>query len=284
MVKYTSCMMNDQEMLELLEQTYLEKAVVRKLEAEKKRRLSFSGAKNFRDLGGYQTQDSRTVRWGLLYRSDCLHRLTNRDIKGLSALGLYRIIDFRADYEKEKEPDRLPAEMKEHLVEIPILDKCARDEFVKNLKHVDSVRYMLETNVELATRFTPEIRQFMNVLLTAHGRPILFHCAAGKDRTGFAAAITLRMLGIPHDIVMEDYLLTNEYFLPAYQWHLFLLRLQKGNRYVETLKGMMVAHPSYLSAGFEAIDRHYGSFENYIYNDLGLQTKDVEYLKSLYLE
>ncbi len=270
--------------MELLEQTHLEKAVVRNLKAEKKRRLSFSAVKNFRDLGGYQTLDGRIVRWEVLYRSDCLHRLTNTDIRDLSTLGLHQIIDFRADYEKEKEPDRLPADMKNRLVEIPILDNSSRAEFVKNLKNIDPVRYMIETNVELATRFTPEMRQFIDILLSSDGRPILFHCAAGKDRTGFAAAITLRMLGVPHDVVMEDYLLTNKYFLPAYKWKLSLLQLLRGRKLVETVTGMMVAHPSYLSAAFDTIDRDHGTFENYVQNGLGITNKDVKKLKSLYLE
>ncbi len=174
--------------------------------------------------------------------------------------------------------------MKNRLVEIPILDNSSRAEFVKNLKNIDPVRYMIETNVELATRFTPEMRQFIDILLSSDGRPILFHCAAGKDRTGFAAAITLRMLGVPHDVVMEDYLLTNKYFLPAYKWKLSLLQLLRGRKLVETVTGMMVAHPSYLSAAFDTIDRDHGTFENYVQNGLGITNKDVKKLKSLYLE
>ena len=76
---------------------------------QQKRHLIFSGVKNFRDLGGYQTLDGKTVRWEKLYRSDDLHKLTNSDLKHLAALDLDRIIDFRAEYEKEVRPDRLPA-------------------------------------------------------------------------------------------------------------------------------------------------------------------------------
>ena len=274
----------------MLEEAYLEKVVTGESNESKKRHLDFSGTKNFRDLGGYRTADNRTVRWGVLYRSDALHKLTNTDHKHLAALALDRIIDFRAEHEKEHEPDRLPTELSKRVVEIPITDSStrvwheSRDEFVRNLKTMDPVKYMVETNAELATRFTPEIQQFFRVLLSVEGCPILFHCAAGKDRTGFTAAVLLRVLGVPQETVMEDYLLTNQYFMFTYKWSLILLQLTKGKRFANVVKGFMEAHPAYLSAAFEAMDRKYGSFENYIHNGLELTETQVEHLKKLYLE
>jgi protein-tyrosine phosphatase len=274
----------------MLEQMDLGKKIASGTDAHANRRLPFSGAKNFRDLGGYKTVDGRTVRRGLLYRSDRLHKLTDEDLKFLSALSLERIIDFRAEQESQREPDRLPAGTEIHLVAIPISDSSttiwidSRDEMVKSLKNIDPARSMIATNVELATRFTPEMRQFMGELLNSNGRPLLFHCTAGKDRTGFAAAISLRMLGVPHETVVEDYLLTNQYFFSAYKWSLVLMQLLRGKRFVDNVKGFMMAHPSYLSAAFEAIDREHGSFENYARDGLGLAERDVEQLKMLYLE
>jgi protein-tyrosine phosphatase len=290
MAEYTSDMLNEQEMAELLEETYLDAAAVQVFTTLSDRRLPFSGAKNFRDLGGYQTMGGKSLRWGMLYRSDSLHKLTDADLKRLSDLDLDRIIDFRSPLEKEKEPDRLPVELAARLVAIPILDSStqiyqhSRDEFVKNLKNIDAVQSMVQTNVELATCFTLELRMFLDVLLSSNGRPILFHCAAGKDRTGFAAAILLRILEVPHDMVMEDYLLSNRYFLAAHRWGLYLLRILKGKRFAEAVVGMVRVHPLYLSAAFQAIDRNHGSFENYVCSALGLTARDVEHLKSLYLE
>jgi protein-tyrosine phosphatase len=181
---------------------------------ENKRRLEFSGAKNFRDLGGYRTVDGRAVVWGILYRSDQLQKLTNSDLNHLTALMLDRIIDFRAEHEKEEAPDRIPLNSDIRIVEIPILDSSTEiwrdthNQLVKdNLKNIDSAKFMIQMNIELATRFTPQMRQFVHELFSASGRPVLFHCAAGKDRAGFAAAILLRILGVPLEMVMEDYLL-----------------------------------------------------------------------------
>lgn len=251
------------------------------------RHLKFAGTKNFRNLGGYQTTDGRTVRWNLLYRSDALHKLTETDLRRLAALQLDRIIDFRAAHEREQEPDRLPAGVS--VVPIPILDSStrvwhdAREEFVKNLKNIDPAHYMIETNVELATRFTPEFRLFLHELLSASGRPVLFHCAAGKDRTGFAAAVLLRILGVPQATVTEDYLLTNKYLLAGYRWDLMKARLFKGREFAAVIKGFMQAHPTYLAAAFDALEREHGSFENYVRDGLGLTEAEVERLKHIYL-
>jgi protein-tyrosine phosphatase len=252
--------------------------------------LPFSGAKNFRDLGGYRTMDGKLVRWGLLYRSDSLHKLTNADLKRLSDLGLEWIVDFRSPREKEDWPDRLPAGMDARIVEIPIVDssteiyQSSRDELVKSLKNIDPQQYLTVTNRELATRFTTEMRKFIDVLFLSNGRPILFHCTAGKDRTGFAAAIMLRMLGVPQDVVMEDYLLTNKYFYTAHRRNLLLLRLVKGSQIARVVSGMLQADSAYLSAAFQAIDQNHGSFDLYVHRELGLAIQDVDRLKSLYLE
>ena len=262
-----------------------------KVKESRERRLPFSGARNFRDLGGYQTLDGKFVRWGLLYRSDSLHKLTKADLKRLSDLGLEWIVDFRSPREKEEWPDRLPAGIAARIVEIPIIDtstqlyqQSSRDEIVKNLKTVDPVRYLTETNIQLATRFTTEMRRFLDILLSSNGRPTLFHCTAGKDRTGFAAAITLRILGVPHAVVMQDYLLTNQYFYAAHRRNLLLLRLLKGKQVADVVSGMIKADSSYLSAAFLAIDQNHGSFDHYVHEALGLAIQDVDRLKSLYLE
>ena len=211
------------------------------------RRLVFSGAKNFRDLGGYPSTDGRSVRWNLLYRSDALHKLTDADHERLVDLDLERIIDLRAEPEAEQEPDRLPADLSRRLVHIPMSDNETnavfetRDVFIKNLKNIDAVQFLLQTNTEFVTRFTPQFKQFLHEVLSASGRPVLFHCAAGKDRTGFAAAILLRILGVPHHVVQEDYLLTNQYLYKAYGWVLGIVFLLKGKRVATAVKGLMVA-------------------------------------------
>lgn len=275
----------------MFDQIYLEGQRVGRIPPLVNRRLPFVGAKNFRDLGGYQTTDQRTIRWGRLYRSDCLHKLTAADLRRLTSLALDRIIDFRADHELAQAPDRLPSEVKIRVVRIPILDSStevwrdSREQFLKdNLRKLDPVYAMIETNIELATYFTPQLQMFVQEVLSANGRPLLFHCAAGKDRTGFAAAVLLRTLGVPQEVVMEDYLLSNQFYLSAYKWDLTLLKLMKGKKVASMVKGFLEVRSAYLATAFEAIDYKYGSFKYYVRNGLGLALKDIEHLKMLYLE
>lgn len=273
----------------MFDQIQLEETLTMQKYEGRTRRLAFSGAQNFRDLGGYKTEDGRTVRWGLLYRSDALSKLTQTDLKFIAALNLNRIIDFRSGHEKEAEPNRFPPATTTRYIEIPILDSStrvwheSREEFIKSLKKLDAAHYMKETNTEFITRFTPEFRKFFLELLAASGRPVLFHCAAGKDRTGFAAAVILRMLGVPLETVMEDYLLSNQYFLKSYQWRLTVIRLMRGNRAANIAKGFMEVSPSYLMSAFVAISNEYGSFENYLYTGLELSERDIKRFKNLYL-
>ena len=254
-----------------------------------RRLLPLRGAKNFRDLGGYETVDGRKVRWNVLYRSDGLHKLTDNDLKYISGLNLVRIIDFRAPHETDKEPDRLPEDVSVRVLKLPMEDAStmvwheARDEMVKNMKTLDPTFYMKQTNIELATKFTPEYRLFFRELMASNGQPILFHCAAGKDRTGFAAACILRILGVPLETVMQDYLLTNQYFLDAYRWEMLLASVLRGRKFADGIRGFMRADKLYLSSAFEALESEHGSFENYVRDGLLLGAQDVAKLKQYYL-
>ncbi len=271
----------------MLKEAGIERPTVDQMIHPQQRRLDFSGAKNFRDLGGYRTCDGRTVRQGVLYRSGGLHKLTDADLKRLFALSLDRVIDFRSDYERELEPDR---DAKIRHVEIPIMDAStaliqeSRDAFAQKIRGIDPVKYMTESYTGFVKHFTPAFQKFFRELASAEGRPVLFHCTAGKDRTGFAAAVILRLLGVPQETVMEDYLLTNDYFFAGYKWNLMLARLMKGELFISVIKGFMRAEPYYLSAAFDTIEREYGLFENYICDGLGLSATDVERFQLAYLE
>jgi len=267
----------------------MELAGTQSYSAEKRQRhLSFAKVKNFRDLGGYPTADGRTVRWGILYRSGSLHKLTDGDLQKLASLNLSRVFDFRSENEVNHEPDRLPEDVK--LVHLPMLDASTkvwheqRDDMVKNMKNINPAEYMFATNAELATKFTPEYKRFYQELLASNGSPILFHCAAGKDRTGFAAASLLRILGVSKDVVMQDYLLTNRYLLDVYKWNLFMAGILKGRKFADGIRGFMKADESYLTAAFTAFENEHGSFENYVRDGLGLTEHDIERLKKYYLE
>jgi protein tyrosine/serine phosphatase len=171
------------------------------------RGVDFTDVYNFRDLGGYPTADGRTVAWRRLYRSDDLGRLTEQDMDTFAALGIRTVVDLRRPHEVE-ELGRFPetdgvAYHHVHLAH-PIwpsqrfTDTAARTTFV--------VERYREMSIEAADGFGTALR----LIADADTAPLVFHCIAGKDRTGIVSALTLSLLGVDDDVIADDYALSEE--------------------------------------------------------------------------
>lgn len=251
------------------------------------RMLDFEGIHNFRDLGGYTTGDGRSVQWGKLYRSGHLASASSHDLRQLQRLQVHTLIDFRSAAERAEEPSRLPDPVPFSVVNIPTLDEGNRAMVGELRQRVetgdfdgfDPDAFMLEANRQFATRFTAEYRDFMHQVLEADGRPVVWHCTAGKDRTGFAAAILLRVLGVPEDQIMADYLASREPSLAARRGELRLLRLFKGEEAADTVAVMLGVEERWLATAFATIDSHWESFDRYVTEGLQLSEEDVERLR-----
>ena len=255
-------------------------------ERAQNRLLNFEGIPNFRDLGGYTTTDGRQTKWGVLYRSGTLAHATDADIDGISQLGLSRMVDFRSGAEKTEEPDRLPEPPGVRTVERPTLDdgnKMVADIMDRiesgDFGDMDPNQMMIEANRQFATTLTPQYRQFMRTLQQAEGAPILWHCSAGKDRAGFAAAIVLRILGVPQETVIQDYMASKQHALNARKTQLMLLRVFKGEEASDKLGILMGVEEAWIRAAFDEIDSAWGSFDNYVREGLELSHADVEKLR-----
>lgn len=252
------------------------------------RLLNFEGIPNFRDLGGYPTSDGQQVKWGVLYRAGTFTNSSNADLQSLEKLHLKTLIDFRSASEKEEEPNRLPDPLGFNLVEIPTLDdgnKAMAGDVMERVKSgnfdgFDPNLMMLEANRQFASTFTPQYRQFIHTVLEADGAPIVWHCSAGKDRTGFAAAILLRILGVPEDVVMRDYMDSKEHALKSRKSRLLLLRVFKGEEAADKLAILLGVEEAWLKAAFEEIDATWGSFDNYVREGLELTDADIERLRA----
>lgn len=259
---------------------------------EAHRLLAFEGIHNFRDLGGYTTIDGRRVRWGALYRSGSLAEASNADLAALEQLDLAYLVDFRSGAEKQEEPNRLPEKPGFQVVEIPILDdgnKAVVGQLVARIESgdfesFDPDAFMIEANRQFASQFTPEFSRFIRQVLAADGEPVAWHCTAGKDRTGFASAILLRLLGVPFDSVLRDYMASREHALAARNGQLLLLRLFKGREVADKLAVMLGVDAAWLQAAFDEIDTHWGSFDNYVQHGLALSAEELERLQALLLE
>jgi len=256
------------------------------------RLLNFEGIANFRDLGGYANEQGQQVKWGVLYRSGTFAHSSRADLQGLQQLQLATLIDFRSGGEKEEEPNQLPQPASFTVVEIPTLDegnKALVGEVMErvesgNFDGFDPDQFMLTANRQFATEFTPQFRQFIHTVLDAGGKPVVWHCSAGKDRTGFASAILLRVLGVPQETVMRDYMESKQHALEARKNQLLLLRVFKGEEAADKLAIMMGVEEAWLRAAFAEIDAQWGSFDNYIREGLQLSDGDIAQLQIQLLE
>jgi protein-tyrosine phosphatase len=241
------------------------------------RHFNLAGASNFRDLGGYPAKDGRIVRWRQIFRSNHLGHLTDDDIAVLRGLGVRSAFDFRGLEERAAalcgvsditvhslpvEPTVVAALRAIAAGGTPLSKKAA----VEVMR--DSYRSYVQHN-------TPRFRALFAHLLEDHA-PLVIHCTAGKDRTGFACALILHTLGVPNEVISEDYLLTNRFYRrdPSASSDL--------PDAVKQVLGSVQA--SFLAAAYDAIDADYGDLESYLRDGLGLGTAEREQLAARYLE
>ena len=255
------------------------------------RHLPVQGAPNFRDLGGYVTVDGRPVKWGLLYRSGALNKLDAGDQAYLERLGLKRIVDFRAPDEVEDAPDRLQPPLAAAVLHLPIGFKGLNvRQFNKRILHGDTAglhfdTLLVDANQAMVRQFSPVFRDWLHGLVTDEGSPQLFHCTAGKDRTGFAAAVLLLSLGVPKDTVMQDYLASNAYLEAANARSMRMIRVFSLFRTdPDSVRPVMIVEPRYLDAAFDAMQQDYGSIDGYLRQALGVDDALREQLRQRFLE
>ncbi len=249
------------------------------------RHLPFEGTPNFRDLGGYITHDGRSVRWGYLFRSGQLSKLNQRDQQLLGSLELDVVCDFRRVEEQERDPSLLP-EPGPRTVSLSI-SPGSNDRFfseaTENLVNAQAMfNFMVDINRDFALEQSHAYSEMFRHLLQDQPTRMLFHCAAGKDRTGFAAAIILLALGVSRDQVMADYMLTADYFLPHREMDR-LAQKYEMDLPPETMLPVLEVHPQYLQAAFDAINAEFDSLEHYLEDVLGVDNQKREQLRSHYL-
>ena len=164
------------------------------------RRVSLEGSVNFRDLGGYETVDGRRVKWGLVFRSDNLGRLTDRDVTFLQRMGIRLVCDFRTPAEAEKLPDRFPRDGPAKYLHLPIrhgeFDPANTFERIqKGDIEWMTEEFMIKGYIKNIDNFAPVWSTLFNCLSDRSSRPIVFHCTGGKDRAGVCAAFDFAHIG-----------------------------------------------------------------------------------------
>ena len=242
------------------------------------RSLPLAGASNFRDLGGYIGHGGRAVKWRLLFRSDHLAALTPQDQALLAELGVARAIDFRGKAESAAQAYALPGVAYHPLVIEPTVVQRAM-ELVRAGHHLsaqDAVGLMQQTYRGFVYDSAPRFAELFALLLDARDAPTVFHCTAGKDRTGFAAALILLALGVPRDVVMHDYLLTNSlYRRPAGV---------TGRAPEEVLAVLWRVQEEFLDAALQMVDNDHGGVPAYLAEVLGVDAAAQKELAGRYLQ
>jgi protein-tyrosine phosphatase len=261
--------------------------------------LGLQCAVNARDLGGYRTLDGRTVRFGVALRGDALHRATDEDLAVLESLGLRHVIDLRGLNEvAENGEDRLPAGVEleaqpvfatHHDIYASLRDTLAAQDGDAQralLGDGGAERMMISmygwfvTDPEIRGRFAAAVK----ALARPENLPLFFHCTAGKDRTGWTAAIVLTALGVDRAAVYEDYLLTNERTDGLIARILAHLGTQGVMREPELMRPVMHANRAYLDAAFAAVEAGWPSFDAFLREGLDLTEADLEALRKNLLD
>ena len=241
------------------------------------RHLNLAGASNFRDLGGYPAGDGRRVRWRQIFRSNHLGHVTEADIRVLRGLGLKSAFDFRGMEERAAAICALE-EIAVHSLPIePTVQATLRARRAEGLplSSADALDVMRDSYRNYVRQSTPSYRALFAHLIEDRA-PLVIHCTAGKDRTGFACALILHALGVPDETIAEDYLLTNRFYRrdPA----------ASSDLPEEVRQVLASVETSFLAAAFDAIGAEYGDLETYFSDGLGLGARERAKLEARYLE
>lgn len=245
------------------------------------RKVNLQGAVNFRDAGGYLTKDGRHVKWAKVYRSADLSKLTDADLAELKARKITYDVDLRGHQEAATAPDKLNPNTDYILCPAgsDSLNTITRD--LAAHKNADSIMMAFYSNTRyLADRYKPF---FAKLLSLPDDQSLVFHCTAGKDRTGMGAALFLYSLGVPYQTIVEDYTASN-YYRKAESEKAIKAMVNMMHIDPQSAKSLMDVKKAYLDATFAAIDKQYGSVDNFLANQIGLTKKDITVLRAKYLQ
>ena len=251
--------------------------------------IELEGTTNTRDIGGYSTADSRQVRMGQIIRSENLSRLTDDDFRRLEAIGIRTVIDLRSDEEHEDKPTVWRGDQPPRFYHFPIGDTDnewfrSQSRMMKKNRfdEAQALAHMVAGYRMIAAEGPGSYRELMALVLDESNWPILIHCNAGKDRTGIATALILEALGVEREVIMADYLLTNE--VGRSQDKAALLARESRN-YSQRGRGpsadawypIVGVRAEMLQAFYASVEEHYGSIDAFL-TDLGVDSAARETL------
>lgn len=254
------------------------------------RDLGFESVRNFRELGGYLAADGRRVRWGRFYRSARLGGITPEEKQRFAQLGIRVVLDLRSDGEIAQMPDPVFEGSEQKVISALIQKNKQQVNLDPSVLFTFSPEEMLEDDAAFTERyrqmpFDNEAYHYLFDKLEKGETPVLFHCTAGKDRTGVAAMLILLALGVSWETIKEDYMLTNlfcgdildevldKYYKPGQPEHV--------RHFLTCIAGVELRN---LEAAYESVLARYGDVQRYFSEEFGLQGARLERLRDRYLE
>jgi protein-tyrosine phosphatase len=251
------------------------------------RRPLVEGCPNFRDLGGYATEDGRRVGWGLVFRSSNLGRLTEKGLRRIKRLGIRQVCDFRTKAEAHRLPNRFPDTEAVGTLRLPIQHgEFEPTSVFDRIKQGDfewiSEEFMLTGYIESIERYPQVWQRLLDELARPGNRPLLFHCTGGKDRTGVAAALILLALGVPAETVVADYGLSDGYNAEARKAIYNYLRPYGVD--IAKVEPYFTAPESRLRSLLSYLRDRYGTAVHYLAARAGVDRRKLEELREALLE
>ena len=251
------------------------------------RRIVLDGAANFRDLGGYPAYGHHRIKWRNIFRSGHLASLTENDHRVLNRLDIRSICDFRSAEEITRQPNCLPEKPSLEYLHLPIVNKTiepteALARIVKGDTSWFTHDFMVNAYIEKIVAFPDVWYQFFKYLHRQSYRPLLFHCTAGKDRTGAFAALILLILGVPEETVVFDHGLSNFYladFLETIYAYLKEFGVER-----EKISPYLTAPHDAIVALLDHIRKQHGSAENYLISQADVSPEILDKLRMDFLE
>lgn len=260
------------------------------------RLLEVESIDNFRDIGGYKTKDGKSVKWGYFYRCANLGKMTKKDEKYLEDVQIRTIFDFRSLVEVEQEKDIIPngCQYMNHSGIITMDEQVKKQgnfdvkmlimDLIKTPEKIDELSNFLMEGYQTMAVSSGAFSKLFEAIKNEVNVPLLFHCTAGKDRTGIGAAYILLALGVDEETVIEDYCLSNVYRAAANKKQIdTVAEFVKDVKMLEFMKGMLEVKEAYIRVTLDTIYENYGTFETFLEEQLNVSQEELEQLRAKYL-
>ena len=255
----------------------------------KSRVVALDGGINFRDLGGYTNRHGRRVKWRKIMRCGHLASLSDSDLDILEQIGISKVHDFRREEEQVQSPSSaIRAEfIDDYQILIGDISRFWEFLFEGELTAESSHQLVVNSYRSCIDSVIPAFSRFMRHIVDNADNASLFHCSAGKDRTGMAAALILAALDVPRETIIQDYMLTLEHYnsdklIAIVEEHLRRAEVESWDR--EWLMPYCSVHQDNIVAFLDAIEERYGDVKNYLVSALELSPEDLEKMHNCYLE